>query len=192
MGFVLGSLGPADTAAVLQLSPEIIRTLRKASDSVRSGRATGESHKWFGDTSAAWMNGLAQQLNKLASLVNVQPIEVGFQTLGDRDGSEFASALRPKCGWKNMTTGSNFMTQAQGQGYRIFLNESWNRAPLYRPFKRPADSKFQTLVHECTHLFLNTDDDAYGVPTCELTASRQPAVAKKTADNWGYFVEEFR
>lgn len=49
-----------------------------------------------------------------------------------------------------------------------------------------------TMVHECTHLFLNTDDDAYGVPMCEVTAARTPAIAKKTADCWGYFVEEFR
>ncbi len=192
MGFKLVGLGPSDSANVLQLSPEIITTLRKASTAIAKGGGTVESQKWFGDVSRPWMQSLAQQLNRLASLINLQDIEVRFSALGDRDSSEFASASRPKCGWKNLTAGHGFMSKARNQNYLITLNENWTNSPLYRPLRQPTDSKFQTLVHECTHLFLNTDDDAYGVRECEHTATRNPVIAKKTADNWGYFVEEFR
>ncbi|MGB3544829.1 M35 family metallo-endopeptidase [Rubrivirga sp.] len=192
MGFNNAGLGPSDQMIVQSLQPVIISTLRKASTSIRNGGGIGESRKWFGDQSGPWMAKLAQQLGTLASLINVKPIDVAFQDFQGRCSDEYASAMRPAGGWNDFTGDASPMTTGQAQNFRIFLNHNWNSAPLYRPFKRPADSKFQTLVHECTHLFINTDDDAYGVPDCEVTAAVNPNMAKKTADNWGYFVEEFR
>ena len=159
---------------------------------IQQGGGRPESKKWFGDESAAWMSDLGAKLSMLASMINVKPIEVRFSKLQKRCTSEFAAAKMPLEGWQDFTEGAAPMTESEGQNFRIILNQSWNSAPMYRPFKRPADSKFQTMVHECTHLFINTDDDAYGVPSCEVTAARNPNIAKKTADCWGYFVEEFR
>ncbi|QXD14274.1 hypothetical protein GQ464_012555 [Rhodocaloribacter litoris] len=170
----------------------IIDTLRKAARTIEQGGGRAESRKWFGDDSPAWMNELRRRLNMLASMINTKPIDVSFSNLNRRCSGEFAAAPPPTGGWRDFVGGQNPMTTAQNRNFRIWLNLDWNTAPLYRPFKRPADSKFQTLVHECTHLFLDTDDDAYGVPQCEVTAATNPAVAKKTADCWGYFVEEFR
>lgn len=192
MGFVDGGLGPNDLMIVRQLQPEIIKVLRNASVRIGQGNGKAESTKWFGDNSQMWMSSVKEKLNRMASLINTKDITVSFSKLNSRCSGEFASANAPVDGWDDFTQWGNMMTAAQGQNFRIVLNLSWNTAPLYRPFKRPADSKFQTLVHECTHLFLETDDDAYGVASCEVTAARAPGTAKKTADCWGYFVEEFR
>jgi hypothetical protein len=192
MGFIKTALGPADQQLVETLQPVIIATLRKAAISVQKGGGRAESNQWFGDASAPWMNDLARKLQMLASMINTKPIHVSFSPLSGRCGSEFAAALRPAGGWQDFVGGQNSMTIAQNQNFTMKLNLKWNTAPLYRSLKQPADSKFQTLVHECTHLFLNTDDDACGVRSCEATAARNPATAKKTADCWGYFVEEFR
>lgn len=62
----------------------------------------------------------------------------------------------------------------------------------------PADSQFCTLVHELTQLILGTEDvekggiTMYGVDNARQLASTSPYDAKDNADNWGYFVEEFR
>jgi hypothetical protein len=191
MGFNNAGLGPSDQQIVQSLQPVIIDTLRKASTKIKQGGGRPESKKWFGDDSPGWMNELGRKLDTLASLINVKPIDVSFSNLNKRCSGEFAAAPMPVGGWNDFAGGANPMTAGQGRNFRIWLNLDWNTTPLYRPFKRPADSKFQTLVHECTHLFINTDDDAYGVPLCEVTAARSSATAKKTADCWGYFVEEF-
>ena len=192
MSFNTSGLGPADIQIVRTLQPVIIDCLRRASASILKGNGKAEARKWFGDDGNPWMGEVARKLQTLASMINVKPIEVGFASLTCRCGDEFASANRPAGGWRDFTRAPSPMTSGEGQNFRIFLNHRWNASPIYRPLKRPADSKFQTLVHECTHLFINTDDDAYGVASCEVTAAKQPAIAKKTADCWGYFVEEFR
>jgi len=192
MGFNSAGLGPSDLSIVIKLQPEIIQTLRHASMRIQQGAGRGESRRWFGDASDGWMSDLGRKLQTLASMINTKPIDVSFSNLRKRCSGEFASASRPAGGWQNFVGGRNPITAGENQNFRIQLNLDWNGAPLYRPLKRPADSKFQTLVHECTHLFLDTDDHAYGVPLCEVTAAKSPATAKKTADCWGYFVEEFR
>ncbi len=192
VGFCNAGLGPADQEAVKTLQLDVISTLREASTQVLQGKGGAASLLWFGDNSDAWMLTLGQKLNTMASLINTKDIAVSFSKLNGRCSGEFAAAPMPAQGWNDFATQANIMTKAQGQNFRIILNLEWNKAPLYRPGKTPADSKFQTIVHECTHLFLDTDDDAYGVDTCQMTASNSPTVAKKTADGWGYFVEGFR
>jgi Lysine-specific metallo-endopeptidase len=192
MGFNNAGLGPSDQQIISTLQPVIIDTLRRAAGKIQQGGGKAESKRWFGDESDTWMKQLTRNLDMLASMINVKSIDVGFSNLHKRCSGTFAAAPMPSGGWRNFVGGPNPMTAGQGQGFRIWLNLSWNSAPLYRPGIQPADSKFQTLVHECTHLFLNTDDGAYGVSSCEGTAANTPNIAKKTADCWGYFVEEFR
>jgi len=85
------------------------------------------------------------------------------------------------------------MTKAQGQGFDIRLDVAWNRSPLFRPRGAPGGSKFHTVVHELTHLVLNTDDvePPYGVQNCLLKAGT-PMNAKRNADNWAFFIDEFK
>jgi hypothetical protein len=192
MGFNNAGLGPSDHQIVQTLQPVMIDTLRKIATRIHQGGGRVESKRWFGDGTEFWMNDLSRKVQMLASMINTKPIDVAFSNLNKRCGGEFASAPPPAGGWRDFVGGQNPMTVAQNRNFRIWLNLDWNTTPLYRPFKQAADSKFQTLVHECTHLFLNTDDDAYGVHLCEMTAAKNPGTAKNTADCWGYFVEEFR
>ncbi|MDJ0642491.1 MAG: M35 family metallo-endopeptidase [Erythrobacter sp.] len=56
-------------------------------------------------------------------------------------------------------------------------------------------SKFNTLVHELTHLLLGTDDvvgatgDAYGTQRASQLAAANAGQAENNAENWGIFVE---
>jgi hypothetical protein len=58
--------------------------------------------------------------------------------------------------------------------------------------KEEADSRFQTVVHEFTHLIFDNEDYEYGFRDCLQLAKTSPFKAKGNADNWGYIVEEFR
>ena len=189
MGFVAVGLGPGDQQNIRTLEPEIIRTLREASNKVRRGQGGAESQKWFGDQSQAWMSSLGRDLDKLASILNTKRIEVHGVNWKERSKNTTAAAWQPAQGWDRYTD----MTKAQGQGFKIELDTAWNPRPLFRPGNTPGVSKFHTMVHELTHLVLGTDDvaPAYGVVNC-LNKASTPARAKKNADNWAFFVDDFR
>jgi len=195
MGLVPSALGPADQAVVRKLEPEIIATLRQASDRVRGGRADQEMLRWFGDAGLPWRNEVATKLSKMASVVNTTPITVTFTARTKRDTGTVAAARRPKESWGDYTD----MTKAQGPGFsgqdfHVRLDLAWNRQPTHCPGHQPGDSKFMSLVHELTHLILDTDDvtPAYGVRNCRNKADTNPAAAKRNADNWAFFVQELR
>ncbi len=193
MGFYNAGLSPSDFTIVRQLQPEIIGTLRNAAAKVGKGLGQPECIKWFGDDSDLWSAEVQEKLNLLAGMVNVKQIAVSFSRMDGRCGKELAEAMLSIAGLPAAVVGTNPMTTGENRNFRILLNHaSWNSAPLYRPFKRPAASKFQILIHECTHLFLDTDDEAYGLQPCEVVVANAPAAAKINADTWGYFIEEFR
>jgi hypothetical protein len=183
----MAGLGPADQGSVTQLSPIIISTLRNISSKLLKGGGKVESDKWFGDSAGPWMQRLGQSLNKMATVVNTKDINISFRALDHRKGS-FAAASKPAAGWGTYTS----VADAEGQKFVIQLDTAWNKAPLFSPPKMPGNSMFQTLVHEITHLLLDTNDHAYGVPSALNLAKSSPNKAKDNADNWGYFVEEFR
>ena len=70
MGLTATGLGPADQAIVRIMAPEIIRALRSASEKIREGDEY--SKRWFGDSSALWINCLRIKLNRMASVINLQ------------------------------------------------------------------------------------------------------------------------
>ncbi|MBT8397538.1 MAG: hypothetical protein HKO65_04475 [Gemmatimonadetes bacterium] len=189
MGLVAVGLGPTDQQILRRLEPEIIRTLRGASNQIRRGRGRAESQKWFGDQNQPWMASLSRDLNKVASILNTKRIEVHGTHWRGRDPRTTAAARRPAQGWDKYTE----MTKAQGQDFNIRLDVAWNGRPLFRPGNTPGVSKFHTVVHELTHLVLNTDDvaPAYGAQNC-LNKAGTPANAKRNADNWAFFVDDFR
>jgi hypothetical protein len=187
MSFVMSGLGPGDQGSITTLSPIIITTLRNISSNILRGGGKNESAKWFGDSAGPWMQRLGQNLNKMATVVNTKDINISFRDLDHRKGS-FAAASAPASGWGTYTS----VADAQGQNFVIRLDTAWNKAPLYSPPGAPGDSMFQTLVHEITHLLLDTNDHAYGVASSLQLAKSSPYKAKDNADNWGYFVEEFR
>ena len=69
--------------------------------------------------------------------------------------------------------------------FEIGFTSDYDKAPE----KESDDSKLQTLVHELSHVYGNTDDvkKAYGVKKCLNFAKTQPDDAVKNADSYGYF-----
>ena len=191
MGFYDAGLGPSDQKTILLLERAIISTLRKASGEIATGRGCSESLTWFGDNSRLWMEDLARKLNKMASLINLSKIDVFFAALSEREEA-FAAAYEPAGGFFDFTSARDMVSRSNTIRFQLELNHSWNTTPTYRTSMHPEDSKFQTLVHECSHLFLHTNDHDYGVADCRYLALSDPPLAKNNADSWGYFVEEFR
>ncbi len=189
MGFILGTLGPGDQATVRNLQGPIITTLRSAAASVRSGAADNQCQLWFGDSSQGFKAQLAGQLSRFASVINTTPITINCEHWKRRDADTFAAAHQPTGGWNAYTN----LTTAQGQGFTITLDLSFSTAPTYRPNPLVAgDTKFQTLVHELSHLVIGTDDHAYGPVPCRGLAISNSNQGKNNADSWGYFVEDLR
>lgn len=189
MGLVAIGLGPTDQQIIRRLEPEVIRTLRNASALILRGQGRQESQQWFGDQGQPWMASLSRDLNKMASILNTKPIEVHGVNWKERDPHTTAAAYQPRQGWGNYTG----MTRAQGQNFEIELDRAWDGRPLFRPGNTPGVSKFHTMVHELTHLILGTDDvsPAYGVVNC-LNKANTPPAAKRNADNWAFFIDDFR
>jgi hypothetical protein len=190
MGFIAVGLGPGDQHALRIIEPKAISQLRLAANRINSGKCKPQSRKWFGDSSNAWMDTLAKSLNKMASIINTKPIEVVGTNWKSRKERTTAAAQQPQQGWNIYT----HMTRAQGQDFRIRLDIAWNARPVFRPTGQSVDSKFLTMVHEVTHLVLNTDDVSpkpYGYQNCVSKALDSPAGAKKNASNWAYFVDNF-
>jgi hypothetical protein len=198
MGFIfsmkgrtdVGLLGPADQQILRELEKEIIQVLRKAAELVKAGECRQTSLTWFGDKRDAWMKTLGTKLDKMASIVNTKEIVVVQPVLKKRDLHENAAAYQPKSGWKTHTD----MTEAQGQDFKIHLNSASNEMPKYSERNQHVQSKFETIVHELTHLILNTDDvePPYGETNCINKARNSPSDAQKNAENWGFFVETMR
>lgn len=190
MGFIAVGLGPSDQQALRKIEPKAISQLRLAAQRIRSGKCKTQSKKWFGDKSAAWMSTLAKNLNKMASIINTKPIEIVGTDLKRRKVGTLAAAQRPRQGWGTYT----HMTRAQGQNFKIRLDIGWNNKPLFSPPNTSVDSKYLTMVHEVTHLVLDTDDvepRPYGYQNCVNKAKTSPVKAKKNADNWAYFMDNF-
>ena len=190
MGFILGTLGPADGAIIRNLQEPIINTLRKAAEDVRKGRADNNCLLWFGDSTAPWKNELGLMLSRFASVVNTTDITVNFEHWLERDPGTRASALPPTGGWGNYT---NLTRAQQGRNFTIFLDRGFSSVPTYRPTAHTAsNTKFKTMVHELSHLIIGTDDHARGPIRCRALALGNSAQAKANADTWGYFVEDLR
>jgi Lysine-specific metallo-endopeptidase len=189
MGFIIDELGPHDQIILTRLEPEVIAVLRKASTLTQSGQCKKQSKLWFGDNSDTWMKSLGQSLYQLASMLNTKPIKIVGTHYKKRKTTTSAAAQPPAQGWQPYTK----MT-GPDQGFTIRLDIAWNEKPLFRPGDTPALSKFHTIVHEMTHLILNTDDvsPAYGESNCKDKAATNPTKAKKNADNWAFFVDDMR
>ena len=70
----------------------------------------------------------------------------------------------------------------------VFLCELYIKANE-KSTESDKDSKQQTLVHEWTHVYANTDDVdyTYGTENCIKMAKNDPDKATNNADNYGYF-----
>jgi hypothetical protein len=115
-----------------------------------------------------------------------------------------------------------FITRSENEIFNIMLGPRWHFTPqrtrctkchfleyarylqatpdggrLFAGYRLPHcnglhESKFQIIVHEITHLLLATYDHKYGYLASRKLAQNCDIEAWENADNWGYFLEEFR
>ena len=192
MGLIAPSLGPSDQIILSKMGPEIVNLLRKISSQLQVGNT--HSKRWFGKDDANCVKTLRISLNRMASVINLKEINIHGTDFLKRDKKNFAAARRPDSGWRNNTEnakGKGFITRSQNQGFNIRLDLKWDTSPDYRTASN-YDSKFQILVHELSHLILNTEDYWYTKNKCINRAKSEPDKAIKNADSLAYFVEEFR
>lgn len=192
---------PYVSLSLVKLQAPLMSGLETAAARVQGGQADAACQRWFGDTSQAWKKELATTLRKWRSNINVRTIKVGFAPRDDR-GANAAS-------WRTKN-GLDFSTQLNGTGTNDHMNldEGFSSLPEYLPLQGGvvdatfySQSKYETLVHELSHLLLNTKDvpvgfdsdgdvkEAYGAKRSAKLAINDPAKAKRNAENWGIFVE---
>jgi hypothetical protein len=92
--------------------------------------------------------------------------------------------------------------KAHGPTFQMHFNLNFPNLKTYAnptPATCAGQSQFETLVHELSHLVLNTNDEtlssgvtAYGGSNARTLAAQSPDKAKNNAENWGFFIEDFR
>lgn len=191
MGFTCEGLGPADQKALSEIWPVMIRTLRIGGGEIQSRPFKTRSRVWFGDISPEWMGELQRKLYQMGTIANTQSFQVTGMEYRRRKPADVAHALQPDSGWGTYTN----LRDAQRTQFRIKLDIAWNNLPTFRGRGSKSKSKFQTIVHEVSHLVLHTRDLVYGGHSgqpCKSLALNGTAGAKMNADNWAFFVDDVR
>lgn len=186
-----------------QFSGKFLEALEEAAKRVDDGSADAACTRWFGDNSGPFKKDLAKTLRKMRSVVNVKTIRVSFQALATRNTDENAAAWNDRN--RHLNLGDNFAHVGAHGGItsEVYLNEAFSGLPSY--LVKKADntvddsfwnqSKFNTIVHEVSHLILGTADEtyhgrtAYGAERAAQLARRRVSRAKNNAENWGIFIE---
>lgn len=207
MGLNTEYLGLHDQVIIKKMELAVLATLRMSS--VHINKDTELSQLWFGDSHPSWIAYLQRRLNRMASIVNLHTIKIHGTHIIHHNSKTIAGAEPPANGWKNYSnnrSGVGFITGSQNEEFHIRLDVLWNTAPEYslpyyssypREPMYPMDcikpnrrSKFNTIVHELSHLAMNTLDLHYGYNECIAFALQSPEGAKNNADNWSHFVED--
>lgn len=195
MGLVTDALG-AEMSVVSKMEEEIRKALAKASTELRAGRGTTECTRWFGGVNPDDRKKLGKALGQFRGIVNLVKIKCNYALMADRQRDENAAAYAPDGGWAIYTD----LRTAKDQGFKMRINSNFRNLKKYSPDPANEDGQdqFETLVHELSHLIMNTDDveyngqKVYGGDSARLLATNDPDKAKKNAENMGFFVEEFR
>lgn len=121
-----------------------------------------------------------------------------MQWFGSQKNIDCVKKVYQKCleGLQNNTVTYNFnpkecdddtvIAYTYPDSSEVFLCPPYDKLPKYSNDK-DEDSKQQTLVHEWSHAFGNTDDHEYSRGPCEKLAKESPDKAANNADNYGYF-----
>ncbi|WP_193164422.1 hypothetical protein [Microbulbifer hainanensis] len=218
MGFVIQDSYTKGLIGTLQ--EEVLSALSEAANRVRSRQADAAVTRWFGDTSDATRNHIQRSLSRMRTILNCEQIQLGFTSLKKvtaggatslvRGGSN-AAAQRSTSGLRPL---NSTLPSYAGAGFHqsnMWLDEGFNRLPKYLPLAGGAidssgwnQSKFNTIVHELSHLLLGTVDCVDGAGNTQYGAQRAealalhgityahynpPFAALHNAENWGIFVE---
>ena len=139
----------------------------------------------------------------MRSVVNIKTIRVSFQALATRSTGENAAAWNDQGKHLNLGDSFSHVRAHSGITSEVYLNEAFSGLPNYltKLGNNTIDdsfwnqSKFETIVHETSHLILGTDDEtyrgrtAYGARRAARLARHRVTKAKNNAENWGIFIE---
>lgn len=200
------TLLPSDVQKQMKgFAEDIPRAIQKARDTVSGGGAGGKVTLWFGVSDKAGQIEIRDKLAKLRSFMMNQRIRCQLGT--GRPANENALAEHVTGGLVGGGGFSSFdrvSANLFGDSSVGVLNLSPNFANLTTYATGPVSifdgqDKFQTVIHELTHIVLGTADEklvstdtAYGGLRARQLATEDPVKAKNNAENWGLFIEEYR
>lgn len=180
---------------------EIPAAMKRARDSVSGGASLT---LWFGANDNTTRIEIRDNLSKLRSYMMAHKIQcqLGVARPADENalaehvtggvvgGGGFNSAARVNAGLFNGSIGI------------LNLSPNFTNLPNYAAgtvATYNGQDRFQTVVHEISHIVLGTTDEklasgdtAYTGSLARQLATEDAAKAKKNAENWGMFIEEFR
>ena len=139
--------------------------------------------RWYADNSVATHAAILSLLDRTAAWLAA----AGFYCQYANDGSLVEMVATPSGTIAVDHAGATYAFVDPDDATRIYLGLRFFSAP-----DMGADSKFGTIIHEVTHYWLtgNTEDVAYTKTKCLALATQDPALARKNADSFQYFVEE--
>ena len=193
MTFYIVGLTPHDQFEIQIIQKEIINALDNAVTNIKAG--DHNCKKWFGDDSKLWINQLKRKLNRMVSIILIQPIEIHGPLLyqQNQQSALYAQAVQPSDGWQDYTSPTGNRSPLENslkQLYRINLHQEWHTMPLFSDVPN-LDNKFLIIAHEVSHLLVSTEDICYGTAGCCALAILDSISAKSNADNWAYFIQYY-
>lgn len=181
---------------------ELLEALANCRKRVEDGSANAAISRWFGTAlDAGGRQKFGQRLGIIRSNLNLRSISVGFVGLQSRVGSQNARAWN--IGSPQLSLGKNLVLPGSGGINTIELDLGFKNLPDYLPVSGGSvdasgwnQSKFETLVHELTHVLVGTKDEAlasgataYGAQNALALAGENPTKAFNNAENWAIFIE---
>jgi len=180
---------------------ELMEALANGRKRVEDGSANAAVSRWFGTTlDAGERQKFGKRLGTIRSNLNIRSISVGFMALQARVSSQNARAWN--IGMPQLSLGSNLAPPGSGGINTIELDVGFKILPDYLPKATNGtvdasayhQSKFETLVHELTHVLVGTKDEAlasgataYGAQNALALAAENPTKAFNNAENWCAF-----
>jgi hypothetical protein len=217
--FIYTATGLSSIAEMEMFGQAILDALQKARAGLDDASARVPLETWFGIDSTSgsfekykFARNLAAMRSKLlccpisltlqprdpAPDENASAYPIGLKGTGARNSLQ----LYDKLVARNLEGFNASAKSAVALGANFVNLPDYGEQPLYQfglGSRFSAQDKFETLVHELSHLILQTDDEklangktAYGAQRALKLVQEDPARAQNNAENWGFFVEEFR
>ncbi len=208
MTFIVTMLPFAIKAQIQAYETEILAALNTARNQTAGGHAAVQLDRWFGNHTHATQLAVRDGLSKIRSYTKNQNITCQIGVARPANENALAQHFKGIGGIKSGHTHNSLAVidagAAQMGGSLGILNISPNFANL-PPYIVDGfavcmgQSQFETVVHELSHIVIGTRDEvdalnvtAYGGANARALAAQSPALALTNAENWGFFVEEFR
>jgi hypothetical protein len=184
---------------------EIPKAIQKARDTVSGGSAGAKMTLWFGAADKATQIEVRDKLSKLRSYMMNQMIKCQIGANRPLDENALAEHVTGGLAGGDGINSLQRVKSGLFDGANVgILNFSPNFPNLSAYATGPVSTfdgqdQFQTVIHELTHIVLGTTDErlngganAYTGANARQLATESADKAKKNAENWALFVEEYR